>query len=80
VEEVDERAFLFEEGLEPMCSTLLSEPVRSTGTSLVFSVGSKEHAGYLESSAPSTIATLMAASSSEAMVTVASSQHSRSHS
>jgi hypothetical protein len=44
---------------EPMHSTLPSEPVGSTGTSLVFSTGSKEHAGHLESSASSTIASLM---------------------
>jgi hypothetical protein len=53
---------------EPMRSTLPSEPVGSTRISLVFSVGSKEHASNLASGTSSTVAALVAASSLEAMV------------
>jgi hypothetical protein len=63
-----------------MHTTLPSELLVLLGTSLVSSEGSKDLAIRLESGTHSAAASLMIASSSEAMVSAVSSQHSTSHS
>ena len=57
-----------EESVVPMRTTLPSEPLGSLRTSLVPSIGSKDLADHLGSSASSTTSSLMAASSLEATI------------
>ena len=69
-----------EESVVPMRTTLPLVLLGSMRTSLVPSIGSKDLADHLGSGASSATSFLMAASSLEATIAAACSQHSTSHS
>ena len=74
MEEVTSALSYLEESVVPVRSTL------STGISLTPSAGSKDLADRLESEGSSAVLPQIAMSSVEAMIVVACSQHSTSHS
>ena len=58
-----------EESMVPICTTLPSELLGSTRTSLMPFASSKDSTDHLESGASSAVLSLMIASSSEVMIT-----------